>query len=62
MRKFVQNVDIGSGIITNLLSNKVDVQGSTWPMIYPGENEFSVITDQGVQDWELTFFERFGGL
>lgn len=62
MRKFVQNVDIGTGIITNLLS-KVHIQeGSLWPTLQPGENEFSVVTDQGVQDWELTYFERFGGL
>ena len=62
MRKFVQNVEIGSGVITNLLS-KVHIQeGSAWPTLQPGENEFSVITDQGVQDWELTYFERFGGL
>jgi hypothetical protein len=62
MRKFVQNVDIGSGIITNLLS-KVQIQeGSSWPTFQPNENEFAVITDVGVQDWELTYFERFGGL
>jgi hypothetical protein len=58
----VQNVDIGSGIITNLLS-KVQIQeGSSWPTFQPNENEFAVITDVGVQDWELTYFERFGGL
>ena len=62
MRKYVQNVNIGSGIITNLLS-KVHIQeGSAWPSLQPGENEFTVVTDQGEQDWELTYFERFGGL
>ena len=62
MQKFVQNVNIGSGVITNLLS-KVHIQeGSLWPTFQPGENEFSVITDHGVHDWELTYFERFGGL
>lgn len=62
MRKYVQNVDINTGVITNLLS-KVHIQeGSLWPTFQPGENEFAVITDQGVQDWELTFYERFGGL
>jgi hypothetical protein len=62
LRKYVQNINIGSGVITNLLS-KVHVQeGSQWPTFQPGENEFSVITDGGVQDWELTYFERFGGL
>jgi hypothetical protein len=62
MKKYVQNVEIGTGLITNLLSGVTIHEGSAWPMIQPGENEFSVITDQGVQDWELTYFERFGGL
>lgn len=62
MRKYVQNVGIGSGVITNLL-NKVHIQeGSLWPSIQPGENEFAVITDTGEQDWELRYYERFGGL
>jgi hypothetical protein len=61
-RKFVQNVNLGSGVITNLLS-KVSIQeGSDWPVFQPGENLFAVITDQGEQDWTLTYYERFGGL
>lgn len=60
MQKYVQNVSIGSGVITNLLSKMQE--GSQWPLFQPGENDFSVITDQGLQDWELTFYERFGGL
>lgn len=62
MKKYVQNVEIGSGIITNLLSKVTIQEGSLWPTLQPGENEFCVITDQGVQDWELRFYERFGGL
>jgi Phage tail protein RIFT-related domain len=62
MQKFVQNVNIGSGVITNLLSKVAVREGSDWPILQPGENNFSVITDVGVQDWELTYFERFGGL
>ena len=47
MQKFVQNIDIGTGVITNLLS-KVHIQeGSSWPILQPGENDFSVITDAG---------------
>jgi Phage tail protein RIFT-related domain len=60
MQKYVQNIDLGTGVITNLLS-KIQA-GSLWPTLQPGENHFSVITDAGVQDWELTYFERFGGL
>lgn len=62
LRKFVQNITIGTGVITNLLSKVYIQEGSAWPTLQPGENEFTVITDQGVQDWELTYFERFGGL
>lgn len=60
MQKFAQNINIGSGVITNLLSRMSE--DSVWPILQPGTNEFTVMTDQGVQDWELTFFERFGGL
>jgi len=60
MQKFVQNVNIGTGVITNLLAKVVE--SSSWPTLKPGTNDFSVITDAGVQDWELTYFERFGGL
>jgi Phage tail protein len=62
MDKFVQNVNIGSGVISNLLSKLHVQEGAAWPILQPGELDFSVITDAGVQDWELTYFERFGGL
>jgi hypothetical protein len=59
-QKFVQNVAYSNGVITNLLS-KIQA-GSSWPILQPGENDFSIITDTGVQDWKLTYFERYGGL
>lgn len=62
MQKYIQNVSIGTGVITNLLSKAHVQEGSLWPMFEPGENDFSVITDQGVQDWELSYFARFAGL
>jgi hypothetical protein len=61
-QKFVQNVNLGTGVITNLLSKVTIVEGSAWPLLQPGENHFSVITDAGVQDWELIYYERFSGL
>lgn len=61
MQKYVETVKYADGVITNLLS-KVIKEGSSWPRFEPGKNDFSVITDQGIQDWELTYFERFGGL
>jgi phage-related protein len=62
MRKYVQNVNIGTGVIDNLLSNVYLQEGALWPTLQPGENEFKVITDDGVQDYQLIFYERFGGL
>ena len=62
MLKYIQNVEIGTGVITNLLSKVTVVEGSAWPILQPGEQEFQVITDQGIQDFELTYYERFGGL
>ena len=62
MQKYVQNVNLLTGVIENLLSKTHVAEGSTWPMLQPGENEFFLITDQGTQDWELTYFARYGGL
>ena len=62
MMKYVQNINMGTGVITNLLSKITVQEGSSWPVLQPGEQDFSIITDAGVQDWELTYFERFGGL
>lgn len=60
-QKYVRNVQMGTGVITNLLSHLY--RGSNWPTLKPGENDFSVITDTpGKQEWLLTYFERFGGL
>jgi hypothetical protein len=62
MHKYVRNINLDSGIITNLLSKVHIEEGSAWPTLQPGENHFHIITDQGVQDFQLTYFERFGGL
>ena len=62
MNKFVQNVDLSIGTIINLLDHIHIQQGSSWPTLEPGENHFHVITDAGVQDFTLTYYERFGGL
>lgn len=58
--KYVQNVDLSGGTITNLLP-KVQT-GSQWPILQPGQNKFSVITDAGSQDYQLTYYEKYGGL
>jgi hypothetical protein len=61
-QKYVQNVTIGTGVIDNLLSNVYLQEGSLWPTLQPGSNEFKIDTDDGVQDYQLIFYERFGGL
>ena len=58
--KYVQNVELGTGIITNLLSKMAE--GSSWPTLQLGEQTFSITSNFGVQDWELRYFEKFGGL
>jgi hypothetical protein len=62
MRKYVQTINLLTGVITNLLSKTHVEEGSAWPMLQPGDNELFVITDEGTQDWELTYFACFGGL
>lgn len=58
--KYVRNVNLSSGVITNLLSS---VQaGSAWPTLQPGDNHFAVLTNGGSQDWRLTYYEKYGGL
>jgi hypothetical protein len=59
-QKYVQNVEMGSGLITNLLSKVSD--GSQWPSLRPGGNRVYITSNAGVQDWQLTYFARFGGL
>lgn len=63
--KYVENVVVSgpnAGKITSLLSNVTVEEGSEWPMLQPGTNSFQVVTDQGVQDWTLSYLEKFGGL
>jgi hypothetical protein len=66
--KYVQNVytddddGIKKGSIVSLLSNLAISEGSEWPMLQPGMNTFNVLTDSGVQNWELQYYERYGGL
>jgi hypothetical protein len=63
--KYVENVytsGANKGKIISLLSNVTIAEGSTWPMLQPGSNSFSLGTDHGVQAWQLTYLEKFGGL
>ena len=61
-QKYIRNVNIGTGDITNLLYTKEE--GSTWPLLKPGVNAFFIQnTPSGsVNDWVLNYYPRFGGL
>lgn len=60
-QKFVQLVNISSGVITNLLGAMQE--GSVWPTLQPGENQLAITTSGGsVADWSLTYYNRYGGL
>ncbi len=58
--KYVRSVSQSLGTITNYL-NYISYDAS-WPMLYPGINRLSVITPVVGQNWELSYFTRFGGL
>ncbi len=58
--KYVRSVSQSLGTITNYL-NDISYDAS-WPMLYPGINRLSVITPVVGQNWELSYFTRFGGL
>ena len=63
LKKYFQSVNINTGAITNLLSKVGIQQGTMWPNLMPGDNELRVITfEEGTQDWELTYYPRYGGL
>lgn len=62
-QKYAQNVELNTGIITNLLSKITS--GSTWPILKPGDNAIQILSEvpvAAIAQWELTYFERFGGL
>lgn len=59
--KYVRVVNTITGIITNLLATVRE--DSVWPTIKPGPNYFSITTEgTAVNDWELTYYKRYGGL
>lgn len=60
MQKFVREVDLGSGVISNRLSEIKE--GSVWPVLQPGSNKLGVTIDSGSASWEMTYFERYGGI
>lgn len=58
--KYVRSVSITLGTIRNYLNSVAS--DAIWPLLYPSENKLSVLTTVPGQDWELSYFARFGGL
>jgi len=56
--RFIQNVyDDG---VMNILAKMV--VSSEWPELSPGENLFSIYATEGGLDWNMGYFNRYGGL
>lgn len=58
--KYVRSVSQSLGTITNYLNDVA--WDATWPVLFPGLNKISVITPVVGQNWELSYYARFGGL
>jgi hypothetical protein len=58
--KYVRSVTLATAAITNYL-NDVAVD-AVWPRLYPGVNNLAVLTAVVGQNWELSYYTRFGGL
>jgi len=59
-QKYVRSVDNTLGTITNYL-NDISYD-AIWPTLYPGVNRLAIITTVAGQNWELSYYPRFGGL
>lgn len=60
-QKYIRNVNLSNGLITNLLPNMQP--GSSWLTLTPGQNGMKFTTDQGGhQLWRIIYYNRYGGL
>jgi len=58
--KYIRSVSLTTGAVQNFLNDlAVD---ATWPRLYPGINKIAVITPVVGQNWELSYYAKFGGL
>jgi hypothetical protein len=58
--KYVRSVSRSLGTIANYL-NDISYD-AIWPTLFPGMNRIAVIAPLADQNWELTYYARFGGL
>ena len=49
-----------NGTGANIFNKMTDA--SEWPMLYPGLNQFYIDTNNGVQQWLMTYNALFGGI
>jgi len=54
--RYIKKNAVGSNIFNKIAS------GSVWPMLYSGDNQFYIVTNNGVQQWSMTYNALFGGL
>lgn len=59
-QKYAREVSSSSGIITNRIS---EIQpGSVWPVLQAGLNLLGVLSSTEGGTWQLTYYERLGGI
>lgn len=59
-RRRIQSEDVSSDIRSSILGRMVKT--STWPILFPGTNEFKVKAHTSSPTWHLTYYNRYGGL
>jgi hypothetical protein len=60
LNKFARSVDIGHATYRSVFTYVES--GSEFPVLEPGLNYFSLITDTGDQSWQITYYPRFDGI
>jgi hypothetical protein len=60
--KYVRNIELNTGIITNLLYQVSP--GYVWPLLIPGPNKINILSNVPaiVAAYQISYFEKFGGL
>lgn len=59
-QKFVRSLNSVTHVTKSLLHKVQD--GAVWPTLEPGLNTFDILTDFGVQNFQMGYYERYGGL
>lgn len=59
-RKYSRSVRTDTGVIINYLRSVFAPIG--WPTLMPGQNKVAIVTPISHQNYEIQYFERYGGL